>query len=81
MREISDKNAVVIVKFVPQLSCVSQDSEALVSQKPDAKRLGTDSKNTIHSVLRYVKQLSGKRKDHRLETYKSKILISEVPAL
>ena len=31
--------------------------------------------------LRYVKQVSGKRKDLRLEKYKSKILISEVPTL
>ena len=30
---------------------------------------------------RYVKQESGKRKDHRLKKYKSKILISEVPTL
>ena len=29
----------------------------------------------------YVKQKSGKRKDHRLEKYKSEILINEVPAL
>ena len=29
--------------------------------------------------LRYVKQVSGKREDHRLEEYKSKIIISEVP--
>ena len=31
--------------------------------------------------LRYVKQESGKRKAHRMEKYKSKILISEVPTL
>ena len=31
--------------------------------------------------LRCVKQVSGKRKDHRLEEYKSNILISEVPTL
>ena len=31
--------------------------------------------------LRYVKQVSRKRRDHRLEKYKSKILISEVPTL
>ena len=30
---------------------------------------------------RYVKQVSWKRKDHRLEKYKSKSLISEVPKL
>ena len=29
--------------------------------------------------LRYVKQVSGKRKDHRLEKYKSKFLISDAP--
>ena len=30
--------------------------------------------------LRYVKQVSGKRKDHRLEKYKSYFFISEVPS-
>ena len=47
--------------------CVSQDSELLDSQrgkqgKPDAESLGTDSKNTIHSVYATSKQVSGKRK-------------------
>ena len=32
-RESDDKNAVAIVKIVPQLCCVSQDSDALVSQR------------------------------------------------
>ena len=32
-RENDDKNAVAIVKSVPQLGCVSQDSDALVSQR------------------------------------------------
>ena len=31
-REIDDKNAVAILKSVSQLGCVSQDSDALVSQ-------------------------------------------------
>ena len=31
--------------------------------------------------LRYVKRVSGKRKDHRLEKYKSNLLISVVPTL
>ena len=30
-RESDDKNAVAIVKIVPQLGCVSQDSDVLVS--------------------------------------------------
>ena len=52
----SDDN-VAIVKSVPQLGCVSQDSKSLESQKgrqsrkkPDAKSLGTNSKSTIHTV-------------------------------
>ena len=46
-RENDEKNAVAIGKIVPQLGCVSQDSELLGSQrdrqargKPDAKSLG-----------------------------------------
>ena len=32
-RESDDKNAVALVKIAPQLGCVSQDSDALVSQR------------------------------------------------
>ena len=56
-RESDDKHAVALVKIAPQLGCVSQDSEALVSQRgkqsrgnPLQKSLVTDSKNTTHSV-------------------------------
>ena len=56
-RENEDKNAVAVVKIVPQLGCVSQDSEALVPQrgkqsqgKTDARSLGINSKSTAHSV-------------------------------
>ena len=75
-----------IVKSVLQLGCVSQDSDALVSQgrkclgKPDAESLGTNSKSTIHQVYATVKRVSGKRKDHRWEKM-SKFLITEVPTL
>ena len=69
-RESDDKNAVAIVKIAPQLGCVSQDSDALVSQRgkqslerPDAKSLGIYLFEKYGSVsLRYVKQVSGKRK-------------------
>ena len=37
-RECDDKNAVAIVKIVPQLGCVSQDSKALVSQRGKQSR-------------------------------------------
>ena len=66
-RESDDKNAVVVVKIVPQLGSVSQDSEALVSQKrktapekPDARSLGTDSKSTVHSVHATSSEYPGK---------------------
>ena len=36
-RESDDKNVVAIVKRVPQLTCVSQDSDALVSQRGKSK--------------------------------------------
>ena len=69
-RESDEKNAVAIVIIVPQLGCVSQDSSALVSHRgkqpwaPDAKSLGFNSKKHGSLSLRYVKQVSGKRKDH-----------------
>ena len=61
-RESDDNNAVAFVEIVPQLGCVSQDSELLDSQrgKPDAKSLGTDSKNTIHSVYATSSKYPGK---------------------
>ena len=72
-RENDDNNAVAIVKIVPQLGCVSQDSDALVSQRgkqfrgnPMQKSLGINSKSTVHSVYATSsKYLSGKSKDHR----------------
>ena len=73
-------------KSVPQLGCVSQDSDALVSQrwktvsgKPDAESLGTEFKGYDSLSLCYVKQVSGRRRDHRLGKYKSNFNISEVP--
>ena len=87
-RKSDDKNAVATVKIVPQLGCVSQDSDALVSQRgeqsgrnPMRKVLGYQFEKYGSLSLRYVKQVSGKRKDHRLENYNSKIFISEVPML
>ena len=68
-RESDDKNAVAIVKIVPQLGCVSQDSEALVSQRgkqargnPMQKSFGTNSKSTIHSVYATSSEYSGKER-------------------
>ena len=55
--ESDDTNAVAIGKIVPQLGCVSQDSELLGSQRdgqaqgnPMQKSLGTNSKSKIHKV-------------------------------
>ena len=82
-RESDDKNAVAIVKIVSQMGCASQDSELLDSQRgKQAREKSWDRFEEYDSLsLRYVKQVSGKRKDHRLEKYKSKILTSEVHTL
>ena len=54
--------------FVPELSCVSQDSDALVSQrgkqpgKPDAKSLGINSKSTVRKVYATSSKYPGKER-------------------
>ena len=45
-RESDDKNAVAIVKIVPQFGCVSQDADALVSQRGQQLR-----RNPMQKVL------------------------------
>ena len=83
-RESDDKNAVAIVKSVPQLGCVSQDSDALDSHRRkqaweiQCTKFSDQSEKYDSLSLRYDKQVSGKRMDHRLEKDKSKIFISEV---
>ena len=67
--ESEDKNAVAVVKIVPQLGCVSQDSDVLVSQsgkQPGETRCrkSWDQFEEYDSLsLRYVKQVSRKRRD------------------
>ena len=55
-----------------RLGSISFSNRKTVLGKPDAKSLETDSKNTIPSSLRFIKQVSGKTKDQRLDKYKSK---------
>ena len=68
-RESEEKSAVTIVKTVPQLGCVSQDSDALgfskrqtVPGKPDAQSLWIDSKSTIHTVHATSSKYPGKQR-------------------
>ena len=85
-RRESDKNAVVIEKIVPQLGCVSQDSDARWFLKEQNSPGETRCKKSwdrfeeydSHS-LRCVKQVSEKIKAHRLEKYKSKNLHQRSP--
>ena len=72
-----DKNAVAIVKSVSQFGCVSQESDALVSQ---GRKSWNQFKGYDSLSLRSVMRVSVKRKDHRWEQFKSKI-ISEVLTL
>ena len=87
-RESDDKNAVAIVKIVPQLGCESRKTRSYWilkrANKPGETRCkkSWDRFEEYDSLsLRYIEQVSGTSKDHRLEKYKSKILISEVPTL
>ena len=71
-RESDDKNAVAIAKSVSQLGCVSQDSDALVSQ--GRKSRGNPMQKVLNAIqrvrftcLRYVMRVSGKGKNHRCE--------------
>ena len=73
-RESDDKNAVAIAKSVPQLDCVSQDSEALVSQRGKSKpgenrcQKSWDRSKEFDSLSpRYVTRVSRTRMDHRME--------------
>ena len=49
-RESDDKNALAIVKIVPQLGFVSQDSDALVSQ--GRKSLGNPMQKVLGPIRR-----------------------------
>ena len=85
-RESDDQNAVAIVNIVSQMGCASQDSEVLDSQRgkqgtPDAKRPGTDSKGTIHSVYATSSEYPGKERTIACKNTSQKLLISEVPTL
>ena len=71
-RANDDKNAVAIAKSVPQLGCVSQDSDALVFQV--RKSRGNPMQKVLEPIQRVrftksrnVKRVAGKRKDHRWE--------------
>ena len=64
------------MKIVPQLGCVSQDSDALVSQEKNVqetrcKKSWNQFRGYGSLSLRYVKRVFGKRKYHRLEKYMS----------
>ena len=77
-RESDDKNAVAIVKIVKTRSYWIL-KEANEPGETRCKKSWDRFEEYDSLSLRYVKQVSRKRKDHRWEKYKSKILISEVP--
>ena len=87
-RENDDKNAVGIVKIVPHLGCVSQDSEAFFLKEERRQPRGNRMQKVFGPIRRIrltqatPRQASiGEKKGHRLEKYKSKILIGEVTTL
>ena len=52
---------------ITRIGCTRFSRNERVPGKPDANRLGTNSKSTVRSSLHHVNQVSGKRKDHRLK--------------
>ena len=87
-RENDDKNAVAVVKIVPQWGCVSLDSDALVSQRgkrprgnPMQKVVGSIPKVRGHLVYATSSKFPGREKAIAWEKYNYNILISEVPTL
>ena len=85
-RESDDKNAVSIAKSVSQVGCVSQDSDALISQGRKSQR------SPMQKVLEPIQRVRFKKSTLRqasirekkgpsLGKYMSKFLISEVPTL
>ena len=84
-RESDHKNAVATVKIVLQLGCVSQDSDALVSQRGKQPR-GNPMQKVLGSIrkVRFTQSTPRQasireKKGPSLGKYKSKIFISEVP--
>ena len=87
-RQSDDKNALALVKSVSQIGlCTTRPrvigfSKMQTSQgNPDAKSLGIDSKRAVHSVYATSSTCLGKERTIAWKKYKSKILITEVPAL
>ena len=73
------------LKFAPLTIPSAQHQAALKGRKsrvnPMQRKSWNQFKGNDSPSLRYVKQVSRKRKDHRLEKYRSKFLISEVTTL
>ena len=79
-RESDDKNAVAFVQSVSQLGCVSQDSDALVSQGRKAR--GNPMQKVLEPIerVRFTKSTLRHASGHRWEKQMS-FLTSEVPTL
>ena len=87
-RESEDKNAVAVVEKLYHNWVASRQTrkhwflEKANSPGETRCKKSWDRLEKYGSLsLRYVKQVSGKKKDHRLEKDKSNLLISEVPTL
>ena len=83
-RESEDKSAAAVVKTVPECGCVSQDSESLESER-GAESRGNPMQKVVGSIRRVrftqstLRQASIREvREHGLEKYKSKFLISDV---
>ena len=72
------ENCTTIGLRLARLGCVGFSMRKTAQEKPDAKSLGTYSKNTIHPDYATSSKYPGKE-GPSLGKYKSNILFSEVP--
>ena len=75
------ENCATIELRLARLGSIGFSKRKTVRGKPDEKKSWDRFEEYGSLSLRDVKQVPGKRKDHRLEKYKSNLNISEVPTL
>ena len=75
------ENCTTIGLCLARLRAIRTSEKSDVPGKPEAEGFWDQFDEFDSNSLRYVKQVSGKRQEHRLEKYKSKYLLSEVPTL
>ena len=75
------ENCTSIGLYLARLRVIRTSEKDEVSEKPEAESLGINSTGTIHTVYASSCEYPRKSRTNRLEKYKSKFLIGDVPTL